>query len=119
MTSRLLADPVFLKLCAAIVAPFLLWATIAIMARRRPELLPRIYPTIKAVTWEDGSFWLHGALTASMPGQAVLQSGSDPLVFVFRYQPDISLVTGYAAEFDPASYQKAEGWWPAPKDKAL
>lgn len=104
---------------AAIVSPFLLWATIAMIARRRPEVLSHLYPVVRIVTWAG---WLSviawGAYGPLFQAVQFLQSEYRPLVLY----SGISLMYHWMRRrVVPVSNQPklTEGWWPAPKDKAL
>ena len=48
---------------AAWLSPSFLWALLAIFSRRRPSLLPRLYPWVKAICW---ALWITSVVLMSV-----------------------------------------------------
>lgn len=119
MIDRVLADPVFPKFIAALVSPFLLWVAIAMMARRRPQVLPRIYPAVKIVTW---GLWISAVAWCAYSFYGSPNHFYRTYAVFWPFYGGTNLIYQWMRRrVDPTANQPkaVEGWWPAPKDKAV
>lgn len=97
----------------ALVTPFLIWALVAVMARKDPRLLERIYPAVKNIAWAMYGGWIVLLLFAI--GESIDRKISG---IGFTLYSGVNLMCGWIRrrvepEADPAA---SEGWWPTPKD---
>lgn len=107
--------PKWLMLAAAVVAPFLLWAALAMYARKRPSVLPAIYPWLKGLC-----FWLWIVLMAIIVGELLVNSlPRTPIAtLLLPGLGGLNLVLGWVKRHvEPKEPQASpDGWWPSPKD---
>ena len=104
--------PAAIACAAAFAAPFLLWAVLAIAARKKIGLLYSIYPAIHVCCW----ITLLGCAAMALAG-----------VFHIRWLPlylagfpsfGLQFVKGWVAGLINSDYHKEQpdGWWPAKRE---
>jgi hypothetical protein len=102
----------------ATILPFLLWAVLAMTARKDMQLLARIYPWLRALSWGTWALPLLIILLKLFPALPQHQL----LVFFFAAIPfngGIQLVRSWVQRrVDPDSIPRpsSDGWWPAKRD---
>jgi hypothetical protein len=113
---RVLAEPLFYSFVAAMAAPYLLWAGLARAARRRPEILRRIYPRLKVLI---GRLWFFGLACIVLSPHRELKTFIAQVSILNVFSAGMNLLRMWVGRrVDPDSFKKYEGWWPTPKDSA-
>ncbi|HWF06247.1 MAG TPA: hypothetical protein VHA06_21345 [Candidatus Angelobacter sp.] len=113
---RVLTTPFFYLFLVAMVVPFLLWAGIAGAARRRREVLRRIYPRLKVLI---GRLAFLGLVCVVLLPHHEFMTLVGQISILNLFLAGMNLLRMWIGRrVDPASYKKYEGWWPTPKDSA-
>jgi hypothetical protein len=113
---RVLTTPFFYLFLVAMVVPFLLWAGIAGAARRRREVLRRIYPGLKVLI---GRLWFFGLACIVLSPHRELKTFIAQVSILNVFSAGMNLLRMWVGRrVDPDLFKKYEGWWPTPKDSA-
>ena len=110
--TRLLAVIVFV---AAMVTPGVIWALLAIFARRSPRLLSDAYPVLRVLAW---TLYLAAGICgiAAVLGIPSLRTFSKIFPALAVFSGGMNLTHAWVRrKIDPAAFQKEpdSGWWPA------
>jgi hypothetical protein len=105
-------------LSVALLSPLFLLALLAILARRRAGLLPRLYPWITALCWV---LWF-SYLVLLLGNLLTMPSNNSYLKLLFVVWPfyfGFMLIKNWIGRrVDPEAYaKKPDGWWPSPKPR--
>jgi hypothetical protein len=115
---RILASPLFYQWLLATVSPFVIWAVLAMLSRRHPGILERVFPFLRILVWGlwgaaigvslyniffivpgTSHFYVHTAIPVSLSGGMNL---------VYRWVRD--------RVSPPRAKEPEYGWLPTPKD---
>jgi hypothetical protein len=104
----------WILLGGAIVSPLLLWAALAMYARKRPSVLPAIYPWLKGLCW---------GLWVAVMAIIVVELLVNPLprtpiaTLLLPGLGGLNLVLGWVRRHvEPKQPPESpDGWWPSPK----
>lgn len=100
----------------AMLAPMIFWMFLAIVARRRPALLPALYPWLTALCW---ALWI-ASLVLMVAGLLAYPRSKMflwPMAFVSYC--GLKLVHAWVkrrVDSDAGATASRNGWWPAPRN---
>jgi len=101
----------------ATILPFLLWAVLAVIARKDMQLLTRIYPWLRALSW---AAWALPLAIYLLIFTGAFQHRQ--IVFFFAaitFNGGIQLARSWVqsrVEPDAVPCSSSDGWWPAKRD---
>jgi hypothetical protein len=99
----------------AATTPLLLWAVLATVARRRPALLPALYPWLTGLSWATWGLMMVFFLVDLAKPTAPMTRG----LYLLPLVTGLNVVRGWVGKrVDPTAFPtpSPDGWWPAPKD---
>ena len=108
---RVLAEPRLYEFIVAIAAPLAFWLMVAIVSRRHPGILRRIYAPLKVFIWLTYLGMVWGLLYSLRTNQNLY------IWLAINFMNGMNLVRIWIGRrVDPNAFKKYEGWWPTPKD---
>lgn len=100
----------------ALLSPMLFWAILAIAARRRPGILPALYPSVKVLCWV---LWVCAAALGLVSLVAYPKFPWLPWTLVAVFYSGLNIVRDWMkrrVESTTSAKKPAHGWWPSPRN---